>query len=652
MRYLCLLSILLIPVFLSAQSTSLPLNFSSYAIKLCVAKDQSLALTTRGGEVGLTGSIKEKWARVDVKGDYAGFDPTFDQPNFFNKDTGFVSGFISTRTGKYNIIYHTTNSGKRWQAVNFGQDGWIDDAINLDNGEAWLSVAGSGIAYTTDYGFTWKKFKNPEIKQRFAAVYFNTARQGLIGSLWNMIAYTDDNCNTWKLLPTPLDQHRYSKTNKESRPEFNRVAIYKDYFLAMQENLVFYSHRDSINWVWLPKYSDFYTDPQNSALFFMTNKGGYIRSDSNFIPIHVFEDLHGGYDAKCRNGSLFIVGNNKMIQLTAGNEVVSTAFSVTGEVKPVSVGYTEAYEVGLLENKVYRQKGFSGAWEYMFTLPFSSEKGTLSVMDYNLLVYDRGDDSLFHFSLQGKMIKAFSKAAMMTNFSKAGINKLIFSQGSRGCFHNYSDQIAYNNMGREFGNAVETNHNTSPKSRMPDNEESIEADAVAVFAGKLPLLFDPTPRTTIKDLAFTEDDYEQCRKDILLFKASLQKEKGKETSFRFHQNNLDFDRLLRLVDSIKYIDVENLYKSLMDLTGFWSTTTDWKKMELINNDKTVLTISSNYYAPNAFYFPWSVSMNGYTILSTSMEINRFIQQIYPAFLGGPQKVEVLHKLVKSLYQGN
>ncbi len=48
----------------------------------------------------------------------------------------------------------------------------------------------------------------------------------------------------------------------------------------------------------------------------------------------------------------------KMIQLTAGNEVVRPRFQSQARVKPVSVGYTEAYEVGLLENKVYSANGF------------------------------------------------------------------------------------------------------------------------------------------------------------------------------------------------------------------------------------------------------------------------------------------------------
>jgi hypothetical protein len=83
------------PVFLFSQSVPLPLNFNSYAIKLSVAKDESLVLVTRAGEVGLTTSIKSEWRRSKSFSENQAFGPTLDNANFFNKDTGFVSGFIS-----------------------------------------------------------------------------------------------------------------------------------------------------------------------------------------------------------------------------------------------------------------------------------------------------------------------------------------------------------------------------------------------------------------------------------------------------------------------------------------------------------------------------------------------------------------------------
>jgi general stress protein 26 len=652
MKYLFLIFQLFIVVVASAQSTGLPLQFQSYAISLGVGKDESLALTTKMGEVGLAGSINHEWRRVDVKADKPGFGTTLEKPNFFNKDTGFVSGFINSGSGKYDIIYHTTNGGQKWQVVNLGQDGWVDDATNLDNGEAWLSVAGSGIAYTTDYGVTWSKFKNPDPKQRFAAIFFNTNRQGIIGSLWNLVAYTGDNCKTWKWLPTPLDQKKYNKTNKASKPGFEQVAIFKDYFLASQEGLVFYSSRDSVDWKWLPDYSDFFTDPENTALFFKTNKGSYVRSDSSFTPAYVFDGDEISYDAKCKNGSLFIVSNNKMIQLNSQDRIISTLFAekATADKEPVSVGYTATGLIGLLDNKVCIQKEYKGRWDHLFTFPFSLKPESLSVVEEGLLMYDRGDDSLFYFNHLGELKKKESKIEMLTGFSKSGIKELVFSQGSRGCFHNYSDQLIYKNFGGEFGSAIEVSHDAKNSKGMPDNDLIIDVSDVSDFARQLPIIFDPNQKPSIQDLAFSEEDYEQCRKDILAFQASLNKQKGgKEPGFAFHRNNLDFNRLLSLVDSIRYIDAKTLNVYLRNLSDIWSTTTNWKKMQLINNDNEVLSITSNYYEPNAFYFPWTVSLNGYTISTNNIIINRFFEEVYPSFLNGPKKVNVLHTLVKNLY---
>ncbi|MGO8056297.1 hypothetical protein, partial [Rhizobium leguminosarum] len=74
-------------------------------------------MTTRIGEVGWAGSIKGEWLRRDVTTDNNMLGTTLDQPNFFNKDTGFVSGFINSKSGKYDIIYHTTNGGVKWTPV-------------------------------------------------------------------------------------------------------------------------------------------------------------------------------------------------------------------------------------------------------------------------------------------------------------------------------------------------------------------------------------------------------------------------------------------------------------------------------------------------------------------------------------------------------
>jgi hypothetical protein len=653
--------LLLLPDLFAQSPQKVSLNFMSYAVKLCVTTDESLVLTTRAGEVGITSSFNGDWHRADPVENKMGASILIDQGNFFNKDTGFVSGFISGKDGKYNLIYRTIDGGKSWKAIDFGQEGWVDDATNLSNGEAWLSVAGSGIAYTTDYGLTWQKFNNPEIKQRFSSIFFNNKRQGLVGSLWNLIAYTSDNCKTaytsdncktWKLLPTPLDQKKYSKTNRGSRPELNRVAIFSDYFLVRQEDLVFYSKRDTINWVWLPQYSDFYTDPENTALFFRTINGSFVRANQSLQPIFTSQSVEQPFDAKCRNGSLFLVTGEGVMNVQVDNSVATAYFknATSEEFAPQSIGYTSKGFYGVQDNKVYIQTDYQGKWKYRFTLPFLADNSTLSIVDEDLLLYDRRDDSLFYYSLSGEEVAKKSKSKMLEDFRSAGISKIVFSRGSQGCFHGYEDQLTYSHQNGTFDGEVEVSSGSKHKETLPEGESEISEGSVADFIQKLPYLFDSTKNASIEDLGFSEQDYEQCKKDILAFQKGIgSKRENKKSGFYFTKNNLDFPRLINLVDSIKHIDNQSLNSILLEGSGMWSTTTNWTQVELINNRGEILSISSRYYEPNAFYFPWMVSLKGYTRTTSSMEINNFVNKVYPGLLAGNSKVEVLHAIVKRFY---
>lgn len=187
---------------------------------------------------------------------------------------------------------------------------------------------------------------------------------------------------------------------------------------------------------------------------------------------------------------------------------------------------------------------------------------------------------------------------------------------------------------------------------MPDNEDRIDVRDVADFANLIPALYNPTHATTIEDLGFSESDYKQCKKDILEFQQRLSKnnKKSREGDFTFYRNNLDFDRLLNLVDSVKYLDTNRVFAFLMNFDRFFSTTTNWKTIEIVNNNNEVLSVTYSYSGfPNAFHFPWQVSLNGYSTVSIDININRFIEKVYPSFLSGTGKVKVLHELVKLLY---
>jgi hypothetical protein len=629
------------------------LKFESSAYNLAVTNKNQLVIATRAGEVAFAPSITDYWIKSDiVPKNKLGFSPgvLIDNAIFFNADTGFVSGFINNGKGKYNIIYHTVDHGANWKAVDFGQDGWVDNATSLDNGEAWLSVAGSGIAYTKDYGLTWKFYAIPEKKQRFTSIYINTERHGIIGSLWNMLAITTNNCETWTLLPTPLDQKKYTKTDISHRPEISKVAMLKNYLLVKQDGLLFYSSKDSINWKFLPQYEDFYTDPQNSALFFKTKTSDFVKADEKLSPVFTFLGPFTGYTASCKNASLYILGVDRIFHLKQDNSF-ETRFIYSNQpadIEPVAFGYCNKGTFGALDNQIYLQTDYKGDWKHQFDLPFIIDSGSICLADNNRLLVTRKDSLLYYSMVSGK-VESITKADRKEGFLKSGIEKIIFEYGSRGCFHHFSDRVTYERNGNEFVTEGVVATGTEHSTKLVCNQEIIDADLVKEFATIV--LFDSMHANKIADLEFSDKDYEQCKIDVLKFKEAIKSKKTKNlhTAFQFNQNNLDFNRLTALVDSVKTIDPRALTAILSSLSELYSTTTNWVRVSLVNYNGETMNIDNLFDEPNAFYFPWNVSLDGMRSSTTNIRINQLLNEAYPGFLKAESKLPILHTIIKQLY---
>ena len=628
---------------------STPLNFKSYAINLCVAADKSLTLTTRSGEVGITRSIHGEWQRIDPDNTGNIGNPTLDQSNFFNHDTGFVSGYISGKDMKHDFIYLTTDGGKNWNAINFGYDGWVDDAVHIENGEAWLSVSGDGIAYTKDYGFTWHQLGNPIPKQRYAKIFFNKERQGILGSLWNSIEYTGNNCNTWKSIPTPLDQKKYIKTNKSLRPEINQVAIFKEYFLVKQEDIVFVSFKDSVDWKELPEYDNFYTDAENSALYFKDKKGKFHKADDDLSTVYSSDAINYAFDAECLDGRLYIITSEKAIVLNEDHTVASSFyhFTVADEsIEPQIIGVADNHYYGFYQNGIYKNDMMmSGKWDFQYQLQSNIAEGRIAFIADKQVVYERKDDSVFYFDSTGKLSAMKSKKDVLSDFCRSNISAITFHTGSRGCFHYYDHQMKYV---KDLGTFSPDEEDLNPVYKF--HPSTINSISVNKFISTLPALFENDQTPSIDDLDFTDRHYEQCKKDILNFKKKVGREfnygyKG----FYLNQNNINFARLLSLVDSVKTIDKIKLSTILPNLNSAWSTTSNWIAVSFTNERNEVMVLTSNYFDPNPYYFPWSVTVGGVSLPTNSIEIYRFINKVYPDFLTDKNKMPVLHTIVKQLY---
>ncbi len=183
MRYIALLCFVLVHIVSSGQAKmerdvlTLPRN----GVFLYVTAHGKPMLIGRDRSVFRADSIDGFWETV-TPGDALDQFGRVDQCDFFNDSTGFLSGYMSHGGDQHNIIYRTTDAGASWQVVDFGQDGWVDGTCSLDDGQAWMSVSGKGIAYTSDYGANWTALPNvTTANQRYGALFFNTKKRASWG---------------------------------------------------------------------------------------------------------------------------------------------------------------------------------------------------------------------------------------------------------------------------------------------------------------------------------------------------------------------------------------------------------------------------------------------------------------------------------------
>lgn len=174
----------------------------------------------------------------------------------FNNDTIIVAGYLEDLSNskprhekKTNVIYKTSNGGLNWKQIKFDGDAWIYDAFHKNDGKIWMGGSDNYIHYSNDFGETWSKKPKPfNPVNRVLSIFMVDSQYGIAGGLHNGLATTKDNWNTSKQIETPIDQGKFKILNPSARDRIDDIAIIDSIILINQNDYIFYSKRDSINW--------------------------------------------------------------------------------------------------------------------------------------------------------------------------------------------------------------------------------------------------------------------------------------------------------------------------------------------------------------------------------------------------------------------
>lgn len=620
---------LFFPFVVFGQSEfSARLSISGAVSQLGISPNEEVWVATQAGNIYYTKQVGDLWHL----GPFGSIDPynssignTFERINFFSKDTAMISGFIQD-DGKENFVYWSGDHCKTWQKIIFGKSSWLDAAYINNNGKAWMSGSSQLIYYTADKGKTWKTFDKIEAtgNLRFTTVFFSkNETTGLFGSTWNVIYKTDDNCKSWKKIPTPLSQKKYLSISKADRPEIEKIRIFGNHYIVNQQGKAFITKSDSVNWTYLPDVIDFEVT-ENDELYTINNDLSISHYNSDFIKTWQSEK-------KLETAPMAIgVRNNKLFALTS-----EYIYKVNIKEFSSSPLLTNDFELAAPETRLIfgnREFGFNNRdvvcfdknknkWFRFMTLDFPIASAT--IFQNKLLVLNASTNKFFSINYFSKSVDSF---ALPANFiSDKTVTDIMIENGSKGCFSaSDSRRIYYKN-----GNKFVLNTQSSSPGFLSGAMQEINGDIIQKVVDIIE--YSTSSKISVADLNISSQDIKD-------FKTFIDKQEQKikksgidrfdfQNLYAFPGENTDFNFYWSMADSLPNISQDNINNAFWQSYGNWSTTTNWRQVIFTFSDGKKLVVQNADDKPNYLYTPWHVNYDGLEFITNSIQIGQFIDTI-------------------------
>lgn len=625
------LLILLLPLGGFCQSDHWArLSISGGVSQLGISPSEEIWVATKAGNVYYTKGIGELWHI----GPFGSLDPynfstgnTFERINFFNEDTLMISGFIQDGN-RQDFVYWSGNHGKSWKKVVFGKSSWLDAAYINDNGKAWTSGNSQLIYYTEDNGLTWKSFDKiePTGNLRFVTIHFAKDEvTGLFGSFYNVLYLTRDNCKTWEKLPTPLSQNKYQRLSKEERPDFRKVRQIGEYYIVNQQGRVFVSKEDKIDWQPMKDIIDF--EVTESEKLYVINKDLQVELlEKTLHPLWKSQRRIESYIRAIgvKNESLFVLTGNSLFKINQNDFIKSELF--TSDV-PISEPYQKinyrGVDYGFEGSDLLVYDGRSKTWRRLMTLQFRI--GNATVFADNLIISDATQNNYYTVNTDTKSVSNFQLPNSLFDLSANRVEEFHLETGSQGCFHSDNRRRSYIRSGSIF----ELSRTKSSSDFLSSAPASLDEHQV----NDLVKILDASrhAKVNVSDLELTD-------KDISAFKKFIDNEEKRikkngidqfdyENLYSFPGEKADFSFYRSASDSVRSLSPDVVDKVFWWEYGNWSTTTEWRRIIFVFQDKTKLIIENSDDKPNYLFTPWTANFEGLIFKTNSIKFGQSINDL-------------------------
>ncbi len=626
-KTLHILTVLLFPVTIFCQDEFLSrLTISGTVSELGISPSEEIWVATKAGNVYCTKKFGELWHNKSIDTSDPkdlNFGKTFERLNFFSEDTLMISGFIQ-EDDKQDFVYWSGNHGKTWEKVIFGKSSWLDAAFFNNNGKGWMSGNSQLIYYTKDKGKSWITFDKVEQtgNLRFSTIHFSKDEKiGLFGSFWNVLYKTEDNCQSWEKLSTPLGQNKYERLSKEDRPDIRKIRIFGDYYIINQQGRIFITKSKTIDWVYLPTIIDFEVS-ENETLYAINSNLNIELYNSDFNKIwHSEQNLESKPSAiGVKNNNFYALTNENLYKVSTKELKFSQLFTNDFDIsEPYLKQRFEDEDFGFENRDILRFDAKKKLWYRYMILDFSITNAT--IFNNNLIVSDNFNR---HFKLdyKTKTISAFELPSNL--FSAMTVKEVHFEYGSQGCFHSNNSIKSYVKNGSNFIAKKKSNSTFLSNSQKQIQETLIQSLVEEIDNSRFSTV-------SLKELNISKEVIHDFKKLIDTEELRIKKTGidrfDDENLYTFPGEKSDFNFYKMVADSLDFINEDIINKVFWQEYGNWSTTTEWKRIIFVFNNGKKLIVENSVDKPNYLFTPWQIDFEGLKFKSNSIKFGQQIDLI-------------------------
>lgn len=501
------------------------------------------------------------------------------------------------------------------------------------HGSVWAWGLSTKVFYSTDSGRSWNEVAHiqelEDLDHNINDLYFDSnGKRGLIGSNYNELYLTLDNCKTLQRIPTPLDQKAYQQGEEAAkRTRINKVRILGDYYIVEQDYKAFITSTKDIRW--RPTNG---SDTAND-IDVMSNRFIVIRPDAGTVRlldnclnlVNEFKVPEEKRDI-AYGDDMYIIDKTSLHKCGIHGNQRYELFRTDREIDPMNADepsriftidgqefYFDSYDL------IAKSKA-TGKWYRYMTFdfePFKPFEGKGKLFFYNSSLDDdlTLEMTLYQLNVKEKTIKPYEWPSKMFGRKKVVGMQVIYTV--IGCFVNSGINKEYRLDGDNLvwvKDYTIGNERNNAYSELPKQFKASDIQRLVALIDE-----SRSHEQAYTDTLITDEDraeYINLIDDFL--------EDDNVNIFKYMDIN---DKWIAAGEQITALNESWLKQAREYASRSFSTTTVTRKILFTFEDRSTMSCHNDKWRVSYLYSPWTITYGNFVYVTEDLNVSSLINQI-------------------------